>query len=142
MKAAVIDASVVLKWYLADEEHGQKAIRLLENYISNKLDLLAPSLLEYEVVNGLIIAQKRGRVKEEEIVNAIDGFASLEIKIRDISHLYSNILRYCKVYNCSAYYASYLSVAEAEGIPLITADEKLYNKIRKDLKWINWVGDV
>jgi hypothetical protein len=55
---------VVLKWYLDDEEYGQKALSLLAKYVSEELDIIAPSLLEYEVINGLLIAQKRGRIKE------------------------------------------------------------------------------
>ena len=47
MKIAVVDASVVLKWYLPDEKYSHKALRLLDNYIADELDLLAPSLLEY-----------------------------------------------------------------------------------------------
>ena len=95
MKRLVIDASVVLKWYLTDEEYGEKALNLLTKYISNELDFLAPSLLEYEVVNGLIIAQKRGRIKEEKILLAIDGFMDLNIKLKDFSQLYPRALYYC-----------------------------------------------
>lgn len=142
MKRVVIDASVVLKWYLADEEYGQKAIGLLEKYISNELDFLAPSLLEYEVMNGLVIAQKRGRVDKEKIVAAIDGFINLEIKLKNISSSYTNVLHYCTVYTCSVYDASYLAVSEKEGISLITADERLYHMVKKDLKWIKWIGDT
>ena len=61
MKRMVLDASVVLKWYLTDEELGVKAISLLGEYVSNELDILAPSLLEYEVMNGLMIAQNQER---------------------------------------------------------------------------------
>lgn len=78
MKRIVVDASVALKWYLGDEEHGQKALGLLDKYISDELVMLAQSLLEYELINGLIIARKRGRVKGENILKAIDGFMNLE----------------------------------------------------------------
>ena len=139
---AVVDASVILKWYLSDEEYSQKAIGLLDKYISNKLDFVAPSLLEYEVMNGLIIAQKRGRVEEEKILTAIDGFVNLEIKLKNLSSLYQRVIHYCKVYNFSAYDASYLSVAEEQGVPMITADERLYNMVKKDLKWVKWIGDI
>ena len=142
MKIAVVDASVILKWYLSDEEYSQKAIGLLDKYISNKLDFVAPSLLEYEVMNGLIIAQKRGRVEEEKILTAIDGFVNLEIKLKNLSSLYQRVIHYCKVYNFSAYDASYLSVAEEQGVPMITADERLYNMVKKDLKWVKWIGDI
>ena len=142
MKRLVIDASVVLKWYLTDEEYGEKALNLLTKYISNELDFLAPSLLEYEVVNGLIIAQKRGRIKEEKILLAIDGFMDLNIKLKDLSQLYPRVLYYCKIYNRSVYDASYLAVTEREGIAMITGDKRLYNAVKKDLKWVKWLGNT
>jgi predicted nucleic acid-binding protein len=142
LKQVVLDASVILKWYLADEEYSQKALGLLYQYISNELDILAPALLEYEVVNGLLIAQKRGRIKEEKILTAIEGFIDLEIKLKNLSHFYPRIIHYCKIYHRSVYDASYLAIADVEGISLITSDEGLYNTIKKDLKWVKWLGDI
>ena len=142
MKQVVLDASVILKWYLADEEYSQKALGLLYQYISNELDILAPALLEYEVVNGLLIAQKRGRIKEEKIVTAIEGFIDLEIKLKNLSHFHPRIIHYCRVYHRSVYDASYLAIADVEGITMITSDEGLYNTIKKDLKWVKWLGDI
>ncbi len=142
MNRTVIDASVVLKWYLDDEEYGQKALSLLSKYVSEELNIVAPSLLEYEVINGLLIAKKRGRIKEENILNAIDGFVNLEIKFVNLSSLYQEVLHYCKAYNCSAYDASYLAVAEGEGAVMVTSDVGLYKSVRKDLKWVKWIGDV
>ena len=111
MKQAVIDASVVLKWYLVDEEFGIKALRLLNDYVSNELDILAPSLLEYEVMNGLMIAQKRGRIKEEKILAAVEGFVNLGINLKSLSHLYPQVIHFCKTYNRSVYDASYMALA-------------------------------
>jgi predicted nucleic acid-binding protein len=142
VKEAVIDASVVLKWFLADETYGQRAISLLSQYVSKELEIFAPSLLEYEVVNGLIIAQKRGRIKEERILTAIEGFVSLEIKLIHLSHLYPKVLHYCRIYNRSAYDASYLAVADELNIDLITADEGVYHMVKKDLRWVKWLGDI
>ena len=142
MKRTVIDASVVLKWYLDDEKYGEKALGLLNRYISDELGILAPSLLEYEVINGLIIARKRGRIEEETVFNAIDGFLGLGIELKDLSVFSVRVLRYCDVYNLSAYDASYLALAEEEGIPLITSDRRMYNAVRNDLKWVNYLGDI
>ena len=141
MRRIVIDASVALKWYLADEEYSQKALGLLDNYVSNELDILAPSLLEYEVINGLVIAKKRGRIQEDKILMAVDGFISLELKLKNLSLYYPKVIHYCKVSNRSVYDASYLALAEDEKIPLITADKGLFNAVKKDLKWIIWLGD-
>ncbi len=142
MRRVVLDSSVILKWYLADEEHGQNALDLLFQYVSNELEILAPSLLEYEVVNGLFIAQKRGRIKEEKLLTAIEGFIDLEIKLKNILHFYSKIMYYCKVFQRSVYDASYLAVADTEGIMMITSDSELYNAVKKDLDWVKWLGDI
>lgn len=32
------------------------------------------------------------------------------------------------------------ALAEAEQIPFITADEIMYNAVKKDLKWVKWLG--
>ena len=142
MRSAALDASVILKWFLFDETYGQKALDLLHRFITRELNILSPSLLEYEVINGLIIAQKKGRIKDEKILMAIEGFFDLQIDLRDLSHFYQGSLKYCRAYNRSLYDASYLALAEAEGIPLITADEGLYNTVKKDLKWVKWIGEV
>jgi predicted nucleic acid-binding protein len=52
------------------------------------------------------------------------------------------LIHYCKTYRCSAYDAGYLSLAEVEGATLITSDEGLYNVVKKDLKWVKWLGDI
>lgn len=132
---------MVLKWYLADEENGQKALRILDKYISNELDILAPSLLEYEVINGLILAKKRGRIQDKKLLLGIDGFTSLELKLKNLSLYYPKIIHYCKAYNLSAYDASYLALGGEENVPFVTADKGLYNMIKKELKWVEWLGD-
>jgi len=141
LKRIVIDTSVVLKWYLVDEEYSQKALSILDKYVSNEIDILAPSLLEYEVINGLVIAKKRGRIQEKKILTAIDGFMSLEIKLINLSLYYPRVIHYSKIYNRSAYDASYLALADDEGISLVTADKGLYNVVKKDLKWVESLGD-
>ncbi|MCK4931004.1 MAG: type II toxin-antitoxin system VapC family toxin [Candidatus Aminicenantes bacterium] len=141
MNRIVIDASVVLKWYLSDEKHGYTALQILDKYVSYEIEILAPSLLEYEVLNGLFIARKRGRIQEEMVVTAVEGFLSLEIQQKDISFFYPEVLHFSESYNLSIYDASYLAVANEEGALLVTADKNLYNKVKTDLKWVKWIGD-
>ena len=142
MKQAVIDASVVLKWYLPDEKYGENALGLLNKFISDDLEIIAPTLLEYEVINGLIIAGRRNRIKEEKITFAVEGFINLGIRLVNLPGLYSKIVYFCKAYNRSAYDASYLALAEGEGVDLVTADEGLYNSVKKDLSWVKWLGEI
>ncbi len=142
MKRVVIDASVVLKWYLADEELGPKALDLLDKYVSGDLDFLAPSLLPYEVVNGLMIAQKRGRIAEKRILEAIEGFMALGINLKDPSLFYPRVLKFSTAYNRSAYDSSYLALAEEESAVFVTADKNLLSYVKEDLSWVKWLGDV
>ena len=141
MNRIVINASVVLKWYLSDEKHGYTALQILDKYVSYEIEILAPSLLEYEVLNGLFIARKRGRIQEEMVVTAVEGFLSLEIQQKDISFFYPEVLHFSESYNLSIYDASYLAVANEEGALLVTADKNLYNKVKTDLKCVKWIGD-
>jgi predicted nucleic acid-binding protein len=136
LKRIVIDASVVLKWYLDDEDNGRSALSLLERYVSQELDIIAPSLLGYEVINGLAIANKRGRIRADKLQMAVQGFMDLEISQKHISSFYPKVIHFYNIYNLSAYDASYLALADEESIPLITADERLYNTVKKDLPWI------
>ncbi len=141
MNRIVIDASVVLKWYLSDEKHSHSALDILDKYVSYEVEILAPSLLEYEVLSGLLIARKRGRIQEEMVFTAVEGFLSLEIEQKDISFIYPEVLHFSESYDLSAYDASYLAVANEEGALLVTADKNLYNKVKKDIKWVKWLGD-
>jgi predicted nucleic acid-binding protein len=141
LKRLVLDASVALKWYLADEGDSAEALDLLNRYISGELEIMAPALLQYEVINGLMVARKRSRIHEEVILSAIEGFVKLGLRFVGLSGHHSRILYYCKSYSRSAYDASYLALAEAEQIPFITADERLYNAVKKDLDWVKWLGD-
>jgi len=135
----VIDASVVLNWYLADEAYSHAALELLDRYISNEVEFSAPSLLEHEVLNGLMIAKKRGRIEQEKVRMAVEGFLGLEIEQQYISSFFPKVVYFSETYSLSAYDASYLAVADEEGIEFITADQDLYTKVKKDLEWVKWI---
>ena len=141
MKRIVVDASVVLKWYLPDEEYGNIAIEILDKYVAYEIEIIAPFLLEYEVINGLLIAQKRGRVEKEIVATAIVGLLNLEIEQKSLSFFYPEVLRFSESYGISAYDASYLAVAMEADALMVTADETLYNKVKTELKWVKWLGD-
>lgn len=141
MNRIVIDASVALKWYLDEKNLGTKAINILNHYISNEIDLLAPSLIEYEVMNGLKIAQKRGRIDKKSLQSGIEGFFNLEITLFNASHFPAKTLDILNLFDISSYDASYLALAENENTPFVTADKVLFNKVQKKLKCIKWLGE-
>lgn len=139
MKGLVIDSSIVLKWYLKDEDGSEKALALLDDFIHGKLDLFAPDLLYYELLNALIIAQRRGRIVLQEIENAIEGFVELDISLFNTRALYKRILYFAETYRRSAYDAAYLSLSEDKRVSYLTADLKLYNAVKDKIKWVSLI---
>ena len=56
----VVDASVVLKRQLEDEEGVPQALALRDDFLlHSRIDLTAPSLLIYELANGILTATHR-----------------------------------------------------------------------------------
>jgi predicted nucleic acid-binding protein len=136
----VLDASVVLKWYLPDELYDEKALGLLKAFMSGTLDIVAPALLAYELVNALVIAGKRGRLDEGAVMAALEGFKGLGIPLLDPAGHYDRIIHHCHAYGRSAYDSAYLALAEQENLDLITADERLFNSVKAALPWVRWIG--
>jgi predicted nucleic acid-binding protein len=62
VKQVVIDASVALKWRLRDEEATGQADALLDHYLAAELELLTPTLFDYEITNALKVAVTKGRL--------------------------------------------------------------------------------
>jgi predicted nucleic acid-binding protein len=140
MKRAVVDTSVILKWYLLDEAHGAQALSLLQQCAAGELEILAPSLLTYELMNGLVIAGRRARLDQNAVSLSFRGFMSLGVRFYEVSFFADKVLQYCRLYGRSVYDSSYLALAEQEGVDLITADERLFNSVQKDLPWVRWIG--
>ncbi|MDZ7696063.1 MAG: type II toxin-antitoxin system VapC family toxin [Deltaproteobacteria bacterium] len=140
MTPLIIDASVVLKWYLEDEEGGEEAVWFLKQHATGDLGLLAPALLNYEVVNALLVAERMGRIARETTRKAVDAFLELEIELCDPFTDYADILALARTFHRTIYDASYLSLAKKRGIDFVTGDKHLYNAVKDSLKWVKWVG--
>ena len=52
MERTIIDASIAVKWFVAERD-SEKALTLRGMYEREKIELVAPSLIYYEVANAL-----------------------------------------------------------------------------------------
>jgi HxlR-like helix-turn-helix len=73
-EALVVDASVVVKWYLADEEYHEQASLLLPRVSSGLTTLVAPMLLRYEVPAVIVQATRRNRLTPAAAHRAVEEF--------------------------------------------------------------------
>jgi predicted nucleic acid-binding protein len=117
---AVLDASVVLKWFHTEgERHVEQARRLRARFRAGELRVLAPSLLWLELLN---VAGRRwgwSQTQLEALAAALPnlGFDVHEPQLPTVAHWVTRGL--------TAYDAAYVAVAEDAGVKLITDDDEI-----------------
>jgi predicted nucleic acid-binding protein len=138
---AVIDASVALKWQIADEEATVSALALLEAFIEGETELIAPTLFPYEIMSAINVAINRKRIKESDGYRAITYLISLGIEIRPFDDLVESTFTLARQYAVSPYDSAYLALAEYQKCNFYTGDKKLFKATHGDLSWVNWIGN-
>ncbi|MCL5071441.1 MAG: type II toxin-antitoxin system VapC family toxin [Actinobacteria bacterium] len=127
----VIDASVCIKWFSSlKEENVDQAIKLRSDFFYRRIYIIAPDLLIYEVTNALSYNPK---FNSGHVVEALSSLNSMQIKIikpiPQVLEIAVNI-RYKK--NISIYDSVYMALSRFINAQFVTADKKLYEKV-KDL---------
>ncbi|MEM3995420.1 MAG: type II toxin-antitoxin system VapC family toxin, partial [Thermofilum sp.] len=73
MLEAVVDASVVVKWFV-EEEGSDRALEVRDRYVSGELKLIAPELLPFEVLNALYYKRLFTVEELKSAAEALDAF--------------------------------------------------------------------
>lgn len=141
-EAMVVDASVATKWHLTDEEHTDKARLLLTRFGQGKTELVAPDYIRYEVPNAITVATqgRQPRISQQQGKEAIEEFLALGLTTFDGNELLLAAYPLVHQYGCALYDALYLALAQSLTLPFITADRRLYQRLRQ-LPSILWIGD-
>lgn len=128
MKKIVVDASVCLKW-IFEEKDSDKARNILSLSDDGKLLLLAPSIWEYEIINGFSSALLKKKITFSQAKRLSRMIIAAKPQIISIEDLLPNILENCHLYKISAYDSAYVTLARENKLTLISADEKLVQKV-------------
>jgi predicted nucleic acid-binding protein len=119
----VLDASVVLAWEFEDEP-SVYADRVLDA-VSIEGAIVPPVWL-LEVSNGLLVGERRRRISAEGVDDVFMRLSALPIERRDLRvDQIVPVLDLAREHRLTAYDASYLELAQREGLPLATEDEDL-----------------
>jgi predicted nucleic acid-binding protein len=122
----VVDASVALKWFLADEPDADRALAVLRGGGV----LVAPDIILAEVCNAAWRSARLGRIARnqvKEIANALPRFFD---RIAGSATLIARAVEIADQLDHPVYDSLYLSLAEMEQANVITADLHLIGKIR------------
>jgi predicted nucleic acid-binding protein len=123
----ILDASIVHDWAF-DERHP------IADAVRERLraeSAAAPSLWWFEVRNGLVMAERRARVTEQQTARFLREIWQLAITL-DNSPDETGVLTLARRHGLTVYDAAYLELALRENLPLATLDAALARAARAE----------
>jgi predicted nucleic acid-binding protein len=122
----VIDASVVLSWLLPDE--NAEATSEIKARFSDS-EFCAPAHWKLEIANALVVAERRGRLVEASVLEAIQLVSALPVTVDDTADnkAITSTLSLARQHKLSCYDAAYLELSIRLGATLCTLDKDLEN---------------
>ena len=125
----VVDASVIVKWFLYHQEADRdRALVLRDLHISGRSIIYVPQLALLEVLNAIRFSPK---ATEEDGGMALEALQDLNLKSKAADR---DLLRKTNAiawaYKITMYDAVYVALAEQLGFPFITADDVMVKKFK------------
>lgn len=120
----VIDNSVVMSWCFKDETN-EYADAVLDKL--SEATAIVPSIWPLEVVNVLLFAERRNRLKQADSVRFITLLSQLPIIVEHewSEKMMTELLALGRAKNLTSYDASYLDLAMRKDCPIATLDKRL-----------------
>jgi len=131
MSEIVIDASVVVKWFI-EEKDADKARFLRDKFIEGKIELIVPSLLYFEVLNALKYSQLFDQSELSDAGESLENYGFSVITIKN--EIREHMIKVAVDHDMSIYDASYFGLSIVLEKILFTADEKIIKKLPPRLK--------
>ena len=119
----IVDSSAILSYILPDEILPNSIKSAIKKFTNDKVKLIAPAVLRYEVGNALKSSVRQKRLDPTKANKIYTNFLSFPIQY--LSPNYQDTLDISLRYDLSFYDASYLSLALEKNLPLLTLDKKL-----------------
>jgi predicted nucleic acid-binding protein len=120
----VLDSSVALGWCFEDQHTA--AMKLVLQQVV-EASALAPQLWPLEVLNGLAMAERRGRL-DTPTRERLEGFLrELPVALDDDTgpDAWTRTVPLAHRFQLSVYAAAYLELAQRQQLPLASMDESL-----------------
>jgi predicted nucleic acid-binding protein len=127
----VVDASVALTWCFPDENSAfaQKVAQMFKEGDS----AIAPSFWPHEVLNALLVGEKRKRISVDLVRTFLTDLETLPIALQEVpaEAVFDRIQALSRAHGLTTYDAAYLDLAQSNGVPLATLDVDLIRACSK-----------
>ena len=120
----LIDASALMPVLIDEPEKG------VIIHTTKNCELLAPSILPYEIGNALTRLKRRQILTEKKLLAVYNDFKKIPLRLLEVD--IENALKIACKYTIYAYDAYYLEIAYMLNLPLLTLDGPM-KKIALDL---------
>jgi len=125
MKHIVLDASIVLAWFIKDE--GGDPVMETRHTVRHAEGVLVASHWAFEVANAFLVAERRKRITQADVAHAIAVLHQMRVTTDPTSELRAGVetLALARLHALSVYDAAYLELAMRQGAGLATVDKPL-----------------
>jgi predicted nucleic acid-binding protein len=131
----VLDSSIAFKWEVTESD-SDKANRLREDFRNGICELIPPDFFPIEVAHALTRAERQNRIAVGQAsVFWADAMTSPP-QLRSIAPLIAHAIQISSQARIGVYDCLYVALAEQENCELVTADEKLLNKLKGQFAFI------
>ncbi len=125
--AFVIDASIVVAWALAENDaHANATLQRARGE-----EMRVPVLWWFEVRNALLFNERRGRISGADTSLFLRNLSQFGATI-DALPSEADVLALARRHRLTVYDATYLELAQREGIALATLDSDLARAARRE----------
>lgn len=119
----VVDASVTLSWCFPDEQ-TRLSLAVLDRLKAGDTALV-PAFWSVEVLNSLLVGEKRGRISSNQTQSFLRDLAALRPTFDNASvdQVFGVIQKLCREQNLTPYDALYVELGLRRKCPLATLDQ-------------------
>jgi predicted nucleic acid-binding protein len=127
----VVDASVVLTWCFPDENSA--LARKVAQMFKQGDSAIAPSFWPHEVLNALLVGERRKRISTVLVRTFLSDVGALPITLQEVpaEAVFDRIQSLSRAHGLTTYDAAYLDLAQSNGLPLATLDVDLIRACSK-----------
>ncbi len=134
----VLDASVILKWFI-EEGGSKKAVLLKDAHARGEITITVPDLLILEASNVL---RHNSAFSQSKTIECIKYLYDLKLDIvTPVLDITIATIQLAYKRNITFYDAIYIALAQELEFQYVTADKKLYAKV-KDLSFVTLLKDI